>query len=184
MRPGIERILFICIIIFFFAACGNDSSRDIAFERGEAPDEVFEDFVTQESDSGRVRWKLTAPLANRFKASQSVLMDEPKIEFFNSKGELETTLTSEKGEYNEQTRDMLAYGNVVVVSVEGDVLETDSLLWVNARDKIISNCFVKLTRGKDVITGIGMECDQDLSSVVIKKNVQAEIIDEKGDNDE
>ena len=64
------------------------------------------------------------------------------------------------------------------------MLETDSLLWLNARDKIISNCFVKLTRGNDVWTGIGLECDQDLSSVVIKKDVQAEIIDEKGDNDE
>ena len=32
------------------------------------------------------------------------------------------------------SRDMLAYGNVVVVSVDGDVLETDSLRYVNADD--------------------------------------------------
>ncbi|NIM20353.1 MAG: LPS export ABC transporter periplasmic protein LptC [Candidatus Latescibacteria bacterium] len=184
MRFRIDRILLIGIITLFVAACGKDPSGDIAFKRGEVPDEVFEDFVTQETDSGRAKWKLTAPLANRYNAKNLVLMDKPKIEFYGDGGELQTTLTSDKGEYYENTRDMLAYGNVVVVSIDGDVLETDSLLWVNARDKIISNCFVKLTRGKDVITGIGLECDHDLSSVDIKENVKATIIEEEESQDE
>ena len=180
MRSGIERILIFCVLALFSVACGNDTTGDIAFDRNGMPDEEFEDFVTQESDSGRVRWKLTAPLANRYNANQMVLMDKPKIEFYSENGELQTTLTSDKGEYDENSRDMLTYGNVVAVSTDGDVLETDSLLWVNARAKIISNCFVKLTRGKNVYTGIGMECDQDLKSVIIKEDVRATIFDEEG----
>ncbi len=184
MRSGINKFFPVLLFCLGVAACGEEPSGNVAFEKGTSPDEVFEDFVTQESDSGRIRWKLTAPLASRFKARNLMLMDNPKIEFYNRVGELETTLTSDKGEYYEDTRDMLSYGNVVVVSTNGDALETDSLLWVNKRNKIISHCFVTLKRGQDILTGVGLECEQDLSSVDIKEQVEAKIVDEKGSQDE
>jgi LPS export ABC transporter protein LptC len=184
MRSGINGVFMVLLLmlgaLLNAAACGDQPSGEATFEKGATPDEVFEDFVTQESDSGLIRWRLTAPLANRFNAKNLVLMNDPKIEFYDRTGKLETTLTSEKGEYYEDTRDMLSYGNVVVVSNEGDVLETDSLLWVNQRGKIISHCFVTLKRGRNIITGVGLECDQDLSSVDIKKHVEAKILDEQG----
>jgi LPS export ABC transporter protein LptC len=179
-----KRILLAGIVAVCFAACGEDSSGDLAFDRDSIPDEVFEDFVTQESDSGRMQWKLTAPLAKRFIEKRVIHMDHPRIEFYNDAGELRTTLVSDQGVYYEDPGDLLAFGNVVVKSVEGDELETDSLLWVNARNKIISNCFVKLKRGQDVITGYGLECDNDLSSAVIKRDVEAKIISEEGAQDE
>jgi hypothetical protein len=44
----------------------------------------------------------------------------------------------------------------------------------------VSDSFVKLTRGKDVLTGIGLECDHTLESVDIKKDVRAVILEENG----
>ena len=110
-------------------------------------------------------------------------MDNPKIEFFDKFGNLQTTLTSDKGEYFQTSRDMLAYGNVVVVSVEGDVLETDSLRYVNAEDRIVSDSRVKITRGRNVTTGVGLRCDHNLNSVEILKDVQAVIIDDETDDE-
>lgn len=159
-------------------SCGGEQSEQIASQNNKVPDEVISDFTTEETDSGRVKWKLTAPTANKFNAAKVLLMDKPKIEFFDELGMLQTTLTADKGEYSQVTRDMLAYGNVVVVSTDGDVLETDSLRYLNAEDKIVSDSAVKLTRGDDVLTGIGLECDHNLSSVDIKRNVEARIIDD------
>jgi LPS export ABC transporter protein LptC len=79
---------------------------------------------------------------------------------------------------------MLAYGNVVAVTFKGEVLETDSLRYLNEADKIVSDSFVKLTRGRDVVTGIGLECDHTLESVDIKKDVHAIVIEEDGKFDE
>jgi hypothetical protein len=70
-----------------------------------------------------------------------------------------------------------------VTSVEGDVLETDSLLWDNTQKKILSNSFVKLTRDGDVVTGYGLECKEDLGTVDIKRDVKATVVDGKGDID-
>jgi len=147
------------------------------------PDEVVTDFVTSETDSGRVAWTLTAPNANRFNSRMMLLMETPTIRFFDDFGNLQTTLTAEFGEFYQESRDMLAYGNVVVVSIDGDVLETDSLRYVTAVDKILSDSKVKLTRGNDIITGIGLECDHKLNSVDIKKDVKAIIVEDGGNED-
>jgi LPS export ABC transporter protein LptC len=95
-------------------------------------------------------------------------------------GNLQTTLTADKGEYLLDTHDMLAYGNVVAVTFKGEVLETDSLRYLNDVDKIVSDSFVKLTRGRDVVTGIGLVCDHTLDSVDIKKDVHAVVTEEDG----
>jgi LPS export ABC transporter protein LptC len=163
------------------AACSQEPPEQVTVQKEHVPDEVFTDFVTMESDSGRVQWKLTAPRANRFNKEKRVILENPIIEFFDNEGARRTTLVSEAGEYSEETRNMLAYGDVEVKSVDGDLLETDSLFWDNKRDKILSNSFVKLTRGRDVITGRGLECDPNLNSVDIKKDVRATIIDEAGE---
>ena len=175
------RVLYYAVMLgFLLASCGNEAPDEIAFEKEEMPNEVFTDFVSLESDSGRVLWKLSAPRANRFTKKKLTVLENPVIEFYNKEGDLQTTLVSRVGEYSEESQDLLAFGDVVVTSVDGDVLETDSLLWNNLENKITSDSRVKLTRGTDVVTGIGLECTPDLSSVDIKRDVQATIIDTSG----
>jgi LPS export ABC transporter protein LptC len=181
MNRFIEFALVLGAVIAVTAGCSKEPSETITFDKGRAPDEVFADFVTQESDSGLVRWKLTAPKASRYKDKQLVVLEHPTITFFDQEGKVRTTLVSEAGEYDEGRRGMLAYGHVVVTSVDGDVLETDSLVWDNAQKKILSDSFVKLKRGRDVITGYGLECRDDLGTVDIKRNVNATVIGEEGE---
>lgn len=181
MRRSTRAILLLCGLGCWLVGCSTDTPENLTVTQERTPDEVFTDFVTLESDSGRVQWKLTAPRANRYTKEKLVMLENPVIEFFDKEGQHQTTLVSDAGEYSEATRDMLAFGNVLVESVEGDVLETDSLYWSNELDKILSDSFVKLTRGRDVITGYGLECDPNLNSVDIKRDVQATIIDESGE---
>lgn len=183
MRHSIETVFWI-LSLFALISCANETSQDIPVSERNTPDEIFTDFTTQESDSGMIKWRLTAPKASKFTAKDLVLLETPTILFFNDDGALQTTLTSKYGELYQDSRDMLAYGDVVVVSEDGDVLEADSLYWRDSDEKIVSNTFVKLRRGKDVLTGIGLECDYNLSAVNIKKDVQATIIDERGSNDD
>jgi len=146
----------------------------------DVPDEEFTDFVTQESDSGRAQWKLRAPKAQRYSKKKLIILDHPVIDFYDRDGNHTTTLIADAGEYSEETRDMLAFGNVNVRHVDGDVLETDSLFWNYEDDRIQSNSPVKLTRGRDVITGVGLVCDPGLNSVDIKSDVRATILGEDG----
>jgi LPS export ABC transporter protein LptC len=178
MRRRVERWAVIAIVVAL--ACARKESKDVPVDTSQVPDETVTEFVTQETDSGRVQWKLAAPRALRYNARNVFLLEKPTIQFFDDMGNLQTTLTSKNGEYSVLTHDMLAFGDVVAVSTKGEILETDSLRYLNETDKIVSDSFVKLTRGRDVITGIGMECDHTLDSVDIKKNMKARIVEEDG----
>jgi LPS export ABC transporter protein LptC len=179
LRQTLEIVAVLATAMSLVAGCSGDSSQHGAVENKDIPDEIVSDFVTAETDSGRVAWTLTAPEAYRFNSRNMFLMDDPRIEFYDEFGNLQTTLTSDKGEYFEASRDMLAYGNVIVVSAEGAVLETDSLRYVNADDQIVSDSHVKITRGRNVTTGIGLRCDHNLNSVEILKDVEAIIVDDQ-----
>jgi LPS export ABC transporter protein LptC len=180
IRRPLEVLVAFSVALVLTFGCSDDSSEQIAKQNNEVPDEVVTDFVTEETDSGRVSWKLTAPKAYKYTARKVFIMDKPKIEFFDDFGNLQTTLVSENGEYFESTRDMLAYGDVVVVSMEGDVLETDSLRYVNTLDQIVTDSRVKLTRGNSVTTGTGLRCDHNLNSVEILRDVKATIVHDEG----
>ncbi len=174
-------VLALCVLQA--PACDEEDKRSTTVQ-SELPDETVSEFRTQESDSGRVRWTVKAPRADRYNARNVFVMDDPKIEFYDEMGNLQTTLTAENGEYSLTTHDMLAYGTVVAVTFKGEILETDTLRYLNETDKIVSDSFVKLTRGKDVLTGIGLECDHTLESVDIKKDVRARILEEDGKLDD
>jgi LPS export ABC transporter protein LptC len=174
----LRTLTLVSAFMLLATGCSEKSSEQIADHSAEVPDEIITDFNTAETDSGRVAWTLTAPKAYKYNSRKVYLMDKPRIEFFDGFGNLQTTMTSDNGEYFETSRDMLAYGNVVVVSVEGDVLETDSLRYVPVDDQIVSDSRVRLTRGKNLMTGIGLRCDHNLNSVEILKDVEATIIEE------
>src|SRR5262249_17303087 len=124
--------------------CSEKKAKETPVAANQMPDETMTEFVTQETDSGRVQWKLAAPKATRYNDRNVFILDNPKIEFFDQMGNLQTTLTARNGEYSVLTHDMLAYGNVVATSTKGEILETDSLRYLNAKDKIVSDSHVKL----------------------------------------
>ena len=72
------------VVVFtgvLFVACGGDTTERLANRAGDVPDEVIIDFTTEESDSGLVKWRLSAPTANKFNAKKIVVMDKPTVEF-------------------------------------------------------------------------------------------------------
>ncbi len=188
MRRSTSWVLVFAVVTMVGACSQEEPKTSVVVSEGvdgvsdeqSVPDEEFEDFMTQESDSGKVTWRLTAPRADRYIKRKLVLLESPVIEFYDKYGKLQTTLEADNGKYSEESRDMVASGNVVVTSVDGDVLETDTLLWNSKTDKIVSDSFVRLTRAGDVLTGWGLEADSDMASVNILRDVEAFIRDDSG----
>ena len=68
---------------------------------------------------------------------------------------------------NEKTNDLVAEGNVVVVSDSGVTLYTELLRWDHKKERILSDVFIKLVSEQDTLTGIGFESDSDLENWTI-----------------
>ncbi len=170
--------------------CAALAAAAVSCDQGERPqrtlgttemaDQEFTDFTTIESDSGRVKWILEAPVARYYNTRKLLVTDDPRITFYDENGEVSSVLTADKGEYNQETHDLTALGNVVVTSAEGYTLETESLVMIRELGEIHSEDFVKVTRGDDVLTGYGFEGYPELKNVDIKRDVRAYLRDEDG----
>ena len=144
--------------------------------------QVVEGFQLTETDFGIKTWVLKAQKALEFEDRIEVYGVE--IVFCDSEGKQNSTLTSETGIVLQETRDMVATGNVVVQALDGTRLETDQLQWSDDRKKILTDSHVRIIKGESLITGKGMESNPDLSHMEIREDFEARKINEEGNKNE
>ena len=96
-------------------------------------------------------------------------MTSPRIRIsFDRDGSHNSVLTADSGLVFNQTNNLVAYGEVVVVSDSGIVLETQELRWDNEKQKIISDVPVRFTTEDDTLVGDSFISDPDLSNYEIR----------------
>lgn len=137
----------------------------------EASSETGKDIEVLYSGLGRIKAKLTAPTMLRFhtKEPYTELPDGLKILFFDESAKVESQLTAGYGISYEKSDEMIVRNNVEAVSVKGDKLNTEELVWSQKTQKISSDKFVKITTRDEIIFGDGFESNQDLTNYKIKK---------------
>lgn len=181
--PSLKGVL---LSVFLAVALSGCQGRTPSTPRGEEiriPDQEARDFTLTESSEGRKNWTLWASYAAMYNDRNLVDAQTVRIEFFDDQGAKNSTLVADQGLVHQRTNDLEARGNVRVVTTSGVTLETDSLRWRNARRKIVSDAFVKVTRGGDVVTGYGFESDPNLEHFHLAREVRAEVRDEAGEVD-
>ncbi|MBN1407282.1 MAG: LPS export ABC transporter periplasmic protein LptC [Calditrichaceae bacterium] len=113
-----------------------------------------EDYPDQESWNATILITKEAHTVGHLKAGKiekyskkniTLLKENIKIDFYNNEGRHTSMLTSEGGKVFDNNQDMLAYGNVVVISDSGMTLYTDTLKWDNKKQKIISEVPIMIT---------------------------------------
>ncbi len=173
---------FICLgLVFGSPGCERDSTSRESTTQKQTPDQEVGDFSLTESVEGTKKWTLWAEWAAIFNESAKVHAKIVRIDFFREDGTKFSELKADSGVLSQDTNDMEALGRVVVATEEGVVLETESLRWLNTAQQIVSDDFVKITKGRDVLTGVGLVSDPSLNEFEIKSHVEAFMIDEQGE---
>ncbi len=160
-------------IVLLSAGCEPTRRADPGASSGELPDQEVGDFVVTETDAGRPEWTMYARSAAMFNARNVVVARGVRIDFFDDQGERSSTLTAREGEMHQVRRDMVARGNVVLQTTEGTRMSTETLQFLNRRQRIVTDAFVRVERRGDVLTGYGFESDPNLEHFEFKRKVQA-----------
>ncbi len=166
--------LLVCGALLVFG-CERRGSMGPASRPAELPDQEVTDFTISETDLGRVEWKLYADYAATFGARNLVQVRGLRVDFYDDHGRKSSELQAREGEMHQITRDMTARGNVVVQTTSGVRMQTQSLRFLNARQRIVTDEFVRVERGEDVLTGYGFESDPGLEHFQFKRQVKAEV---------
>ncbi len=136
---------------------------------------------SQVGDSVTLLYTDSAKLKIVLKANRMLMFDRnvsepftvmPKgffVTMFDQEEKTSATLKGNWGVRFDITKRMEARHEVVVVNVKGEKLETERLVWDENSRRIYTDAFVKITTGKEVIMGKGLESNQDFSKYEIKE---------------
>ncbi|MBX2893428.1 MAG: LPS export ABC transporter periplasmic protein LptC [Saprospiraceae bacterium] len=136
------------------------------FTQDDVAIEVGRDVEILYSDSAIVRVRVTGPLLHNYSDRENPRQEFPegvKIDFLEPDLSVRSVLTAKTAVRYQEKGQIIARDNVVLVSAEGEKLETEELIWDEKTAKIYTEKFVKVTKPGEVIYGYGLEAEQDFS---------------------
>jgi len=122
--------------------------------------------------NGKASFKLNSPEMFRFDGEEAYL-EFPKgieLESFEDEGNKDAYLRSDYAIQHLKDKLIEAKGNVLLQNVKGEKLETEYLIWDEAKELIYTEEFVKITKNGQVIMGEGFESDIYFSEYTLKKS--------------
>jgi LPS export ABC transporter protein LptC len=165
-RIKLEQLAALSLTAILLAGCENDIRKvKLVTERKNLPLQTGRNIEVIYSDSAKVKVRITAPFSQRFE-TPSPYIEFPKgvkAVFYTDSLKIKSTLTANYAVSKEHERTMEAKGNVVVVNEREEQLNTEHLIWDEAKAKIYSSQFVKITTPDKIIYGEGFEADQDFN---------------------
>ena len=156
------------LFLLLFTSCVNDleTIKKVA-SRSDAPEDVTENLEIIYTDSGYAKFQLYAKLAETYVKPVAVtkLKDGLKINFFDEKGNVVSSLTALYGEINTQLGTFYAKDSVELYNYEQDQrLETEELTWNQKDSSIFTDKPVIVRTKKGILFGKGLKSKQDFST--------------------
>ncbi|MFH1369273.1 MAG: LPS export ABC transporter periplasmic protein LptC [Elusimicrobiota bacterium] len=160
-------VLILILSAFMLTACSNMDNPLKEDLSKIGPEQEIEQFNIKETKDGKPNWILNAKTAQIIESEQKVLLDAPKIDFFQ-KGKYVSTLISKKGRINTETYDIWGDGDCLLTTTKGETLKTKNLHYRSDTQRIVTDEKVRLIRPDEVIDGEGLEATPDLEIIKIK----------------
>ena len=166
------------------AACSADRAEESTVRSGPppkrplVPEQHIFDYRFIETSDGVRKWVLESAEMLKYPGQEDMVLVDLEMDFYRA-GAYHSTLTADSGRANQFSRNVHAWGTVVVVTEDGRKLETEELFFDNERQIIHNEVFDRLTREGDVVTGIGLEASPDLEYIELKENVEANVGDDE-----
>jgi LPS export ABC transporter protein LptC len=116
--------------------------------------------------------------AATYQARDLVTVRGVRVDFFDGKGDKgvkSSELVAREGELQQRTRDMVARGNVVLLTNEGWRMSTEEMHFLNSTHKITSDKLVRVEKQGTVLEGVGFESDPNLEHFEFQHQIRATV---------
>lgn len=158
-------------MILILTSCKNDMQKvGELFSDEETKYDVANDPVLTYTEKGVVRLDITAPVLRSWNQNprKTEFPEGLNVAFYNGRRNT-SNLRADYGVNFEQKKELIVEGNVVFENDKGEKLETERLTWIEKDAKIRTDAEIRITTPNEVITGIGLEADEDFSNYTIRQ---------------
>jgi LPS export ABC transporter protein LptC len=165
-------------LVFFLVKRGKTQAPSVdAYTQGEnSPDAVIEKFHLISTVRGEKHWELYSDKARLYQNQKNALAENIYAQYFK-KGKIVSTLTADQAAIDTDTNSTQAQGHVELVVENGSKLLTDKLDWNQDTDQIKTMEPVRIYKGSDEITAVGLVADTELNNVHFMKDVHTQVRD-------
>lgn len=120
---------------------------------------------------GKMAWEFRGEVVRYFEEPERVEADRVVVDFYDEEEVYHSTLLADFGSIDRKSSDMEVWDSVVITNRNGTCVETERACWDNKNEKIYTDAFVTITKGRQVITGYGLETDPGLENAKILREV-------------
>lgn len=164
---GRSFILLLCLIVLFTSCRKSQDIESVATYEG--PFMEAYNIETLYSDSAVLRIRLKSPEQLELKSGDREFPKGLYIEFFDETGKKSATLKSNRGTYKKEENLYIVRGNVIANNiVEEQTLHTEELNWDPETKKVYTDKFVRIVSPEQIITGTGLDANEDFSEYTIR----------------
>ncbi len=165
-----QRNLILLINLFIAFLCNCPSNKQSNSTKN-LPTQIIYNFKLYESTTGSKLYLVTAQKAYVYNQQQKIEVENPYVVFFDDNGFINSTLRSLNGCVNTANSNLVARDSVIVKTKDSTFLYTDSLLWDNQAQLIITDAWVNIESKQGNIAGQGLISDAALKKIEIKSSV-------------
>lgn len=171
----IYRLLFVSLLFssVLFSSCESKiaemqrklSKQDLQKERIEEVEMLY-------SDSAIVRMRIQAPILFNYIETgkeKKEFAEGLKVDFYNENAIITSTLTAQYAIQHQRENRIVIQKKVVVKSKNGEMLETEELIWNELQKELYTDKAVKISTKDELIYGYGFRSNQEFTEWKISK---------------
>jgi len=168
-----KKIKYLTIFLaFLLAACQKQTPDSLPHPAPSEPDEVLFNSTITLTSRGTLTSQIKADRILRYASQEPMFLYGINALFYDSSGNEQARVKADSGSAIERTRYVELRGQVKVSYSNGTEIDTDSLKWDQANDRVMTEGFVKIIK-KDgsILTGSGLTTDPRFTSYRLKNPV-------------
>ena len=155
-----------------FVSCGSNDLETVNSLTlpSDTAGEVSYNVEMTYTDSGLVKANMKAAEIQRF-ASEETVLYAPKgvqVTFYDSMMREDAYLEAQRGKFFDRQRRVELRDNVIVTNSGGERLNTEFLVWIQDSG-FSTNKYVKITKEKTILHGMGMIANENFTDYAILK---------------
>ncbi len=163
-------------VAFVVFACKGKLATTAAIDLDSIPTQTADDIFIVQTENGVIQSRMEAGRMERYSndsLTYDVFPDGLAVYAYTEDGLLETEITAKKAlhkEWKDDRETWEAYGDVVIKNlINQEVMETDTIYWDRANERLYTHCYVEMYSPKGFMQGYGMESDQRARYSIIKR---------------